>query len=202
MIDGAFLDMFITDKESNKNYKIRSEHSKFTIPTKNECIEMYYNGMLNMHEKPPFDMKYINFAFSKIPSIFPRYSLLVEYIEGSDLSLVLTDEHGLVTEMNQIWSDQCGYLKEELVGHNLSVLQGKESEPEIIERMNEQLKARSKVSEVITNYKSERLGGIKFTNHVVIKPVYVPVGEGVTIADVADRDELKCYFISWISELK
>jgi len=201
MIDGAFLDMFITDKECDKNYKIRSEHSKFTIPTKNECIEMYYNGMLNMHEKPPFDMEYINFAFSKIPSIFPRYSLLVEYIEMSDLSLVLTDEHGLVTEMNQIWSDQCGYLKKELVGKKLDVLQGKDTESDIVNRINGKLKTHNIVSEAITNYKSERLGGIKFTNHVVIKPVYVPNGTGVTIADVADRDELKCYFISWISEL-
>jgi PAS domain S-box-containing protein len=203
MIDGAFLDMFIIDKKSKQRYKIRSEHSKFSIPSKNECIEMYYNGLFNMHESPPFDMAKIHLAFSNIPPVFPSYSLLVEYIETSEISLVLTDERGLVEELNESWSNLCGYTKQDIEGKTLELLQGKETDPEIIKEINDKVRQGEEIQTTIVNYKKNKS---TFLNNVFIKPVYVPVGDH-HIAELPDSAntlsniDLKCHFISWISNV-
>ena len=45
-IDGAFLDMFYEEVHPETDMIIHNDnHSKFSIPTKHECILMYYEGL-------------------------------------------------------------------------------------------------------------------------------------------------------------
>lgn len=195
VIDGAFLDLFFETEDKSYGFqKIHSEYSQFSVPTRSECIEMYYSGYLNKYPDTPPNRKMVpRLPFENIPSVFSSYKQLYKHVHQAGIPLVLTDEAGVVITLNEEWTLVCNYTLEQLRGSSLKKIQGAETDPSTVNKINTMLEKDEYVDEVVINYKN---GGVRFLNRVRIKPVFVPN------ADPHSPYLLTRYFISQATDLK
>lgn len=105
MIDGAFLDLFFDSKENTSSFeKVHSQYSQFTLPSREECIEMYYSGYLNSYPNV-LPNRYISrvTTFETIPIVFSHYNQIVSFVKCSLYPIAVSDETGLIFQASRLW---------------------------------------------------------------------------------------------------
>ncbi|MCR6109360.1 PAS domain-containing protein [Bacillus sp. A301a_S52] len=103
-------------------------------------------------------------------------------LEKTHLVFILTDpdqEDNPIIYANEGFTALTGYSQEEVIGQNCRLLQGKDTDPETINKLNEAIKNRQPISVQILNYKKN---GESFWNLLHIDPIYL-------------EDEDKYYFV-------
>jgi len=93
-------------------------------------------------------------------------------IEASPHGLVLLDArqmHTPATYVNPAFLQITGYAPEEVIGRDLSFLEGPDTSPEHVSLIYEGLKNQTEVDVVIKNYRKD---GSWFWNHLMIRPVF------------------------------
>ncbi len=82
------------------------------------------------------------------------------------------DSHRLlVYYVNEAWESLCGYAKEEIMGKSLSVLQGSDTDMEVVTILDDAILNSFDVSALIKNYKKN---GESFMNRLRIVPLALP----------------------------
>ena len=74
-----------------------------------------------------------------------------------------------ITHVNAPWCEMCGYTQEEVEGHPNSILQGPETDEEILADLMSSVHRGEPTSATLVNYKK---GGQRFVNQVQVMPVY------------------------------
>lgn len=105
VFDGAFLDLFFeVDADADKFQRIQSEYSKFTMPTRTDCIEMYYSGFLNPYLRVPTNRNLTTTApFETIPVVFSCVRQLSKFVKKSTQAIALLDGDGVTLETSRDW---------------------------------------------------------------------------------------------------
>jgi len=87
--------------------------------------------------------------------------------------MVVCEQSGKIVRLNAAWTQLCGYTQEEMVGCNLSVLQGPATDMASVHRLLEQVAAQRTSSTELVNYdRSSR----PFKHTVRVTPLQVPDG--------------------------
>lgn len=97
-------------------------------------------------------------------------------VAAAPIGIVVTDPQAPdnpVIYVNEEFSAITGYAPDELIGRNLRLLQGPQSEPEAIAAMHEAIANARAVAITLTNY---RKSGDAFPMRVDIRPVFTPDG--------------------------
>ena len=81
---------------------------------------------------------------------------------------VLFDKRGKVLEVNQAWLDVCGFHKEEVLGHTMRIIQGRDTEARKVRQLLDACAKRTPLDITLTNYTKDRT---KFSNHLQLKPL-------------------------------
>ena len=74
-----------------------------------------------------------------------------------------------ITHVNAPWCEMCGYTQEEVEGLPNSILQGPETDQEILADLMSSVHRGEPTSATLINYKK---GGQRFVNQVQVMPVY------------------------------
>ncbi|WP_255195371.1 PAS domain-containing sensor histidine kinase [Halorarius litoreus] len=90
------------------------------------------------------------------------------------ITIADADDDQPLTYLNDAFAEITGYDREEALGRNCRFLQGKETEPETVERLHDAIEAGEAVSVELRNYRKD---GTEFWNHLEISPVYDNAGE-------------------------
>mmetsp|Transcript_40342 Transcript_40342/g.91376 ORF Transcript_40342/g.91376 Transcript_40342/m.91376 type:complete len:295 (-) Transcript_40342:723-1607(-) len=96
---------------------------------------------------------------------------LSEALNNQHDAVVLTDSNPpyAITHVNQRWSEMCGYTLEEVEGHTNRILQGPDTDQELVEEMMARVRRGESASATLVNYKK---GGERFVNQVQVTPVF------------------------------
>lgn len=86
-------------------------------------------------------------------------------------AVTITDASGAVEWVNDSFVQITGYSFEEVRGKNMRMLQGMETDPAVVKRINERLRQGNSVSEELINYSKQ---GRKFWVKLNITPVFNP----------------------------
>ena len=119
-------------------------------------IEASYNPILDMDGKP---FKIVKFAtdISEAMRQREKLSLLSLVADGTDNSVLITDDQGLIEYVNPGFTRLTGYTMEEVAGRRPgSFLQGPRTDTQTIERIRENLLRRQPFYEEILNYSKTR----------------------------------------------
>ena len=95
-----------------------------------------------------------------------------EMIENSPIAAVVSNPRlpdNPIVECNQPFLDLTGYARDEVIGRNCRFLRGPETEPWLIDKMREGIRAPRPVLVEIVNY---RKNGTAFRNAVMIVPLF------------------------------
>jgi len=95
-----------------------------------------------------------------------------EMIENSPIAAVVSNPRlpdNPIVECNQPFLDLTGYSRDEVIGRNCRFLRGPETEPWLIDKMREGIRAPRPVLVEIVNY---RKNGTAFRNAVMIVPLF------------------------------
>merc|ERR1719213_867436 len=86
-------------------------------------------------------------------------------------AIVMTQAHPphKITHVNHPWCEMCGYTMEEVEGLTNSILQGPETDMQMVEALMKSARKGEASSPTLVNYKK---GGVRFVNQVAIQPVY------------------------------
>jgi PAS domain S-box-containing protein len=96
--------------------------------------------------------------------------------DEAEMSVVFSDPYSLDNPMIYVsdeFETQTGYLPEEAVGKNCRFLQGPETSKHAIEAIRQGLKAETRFTIDILNYRKD---GSAFVNRLRIRPIYDPSG--------------------------
>lgn len=92
--------------------------------------------------------------------------------------------------VNEAWAELTGYDEEHMLGRNPRVLQGPETDPEVVDDLATAIEKEEPTTVEIRNYRSD---GTPFWNELTVAPVYDDAGELVHYVgfqnDVSDRKE-------------
>jgi PAS domain S-box-containing protein len=105
-------------------------------------------------------------------------------VVATDRSFTITDplrDDDPLVWVNPSFTTLTGYPADEVVGRNCRFLQGRNTDPAAVQRINEALKRRLPVTEVLLNYRRD---GTAFWNQVAISPVFDGAGELVNFVGV------------------
>lgn len=94
-----------------------------------------------------------------------------------DMSVVITDPskpNNPMVFISDEFEQQTGYTPASLLGQNCRVLQGPETNPKAIEAIQCGLKARTRLTIDILNYRKD---GTKFVNRLRIRPLFDEAGK-------------------------
>ena len=86
-----------------------------------------------------------------------------------NIAVILTDNHRKIIWVNEDFTEITGYALHEVLGKKPSILQGRDSEQEVVERMRSCLESGISIREQLTNY---RKNGEKYICKLVIHPIY------------------------------
>lgn len=145
---------------------MRYLRNKITLDVKSECA-MWGSGVTgNQHAnaKGGFSM-----ATDQSDQSFLR-SLLEE--DETDMSVVFSDPHDKDNPMIFVSDEfgiQTGYSVAEALGRNCRFLQGPETNPSAVEAIRQGLKAETRFTIDILNYRKD---GSPFVNRLRIRPIY------------------------------
>ncbi len=104
------------------------------------------------------------------------FSKLLEEDE-TEMSVVFTDPHEPDNPMIYVspeFEHQTGYTVEEAVGRNCRFLQGPETDADAVEAIRAGLRARTRFTIDILNYRKD---GTPFVNRLRIRPIFDDAGE-------------------------
>lgn len=102
-------------------------------------------------------------------------SLLEE--DETDLSVVFSDPSlpdNPMIYVSEEFERQTGYAAAEAVGRNCRFLQGPETNPHTVEALRQGLRAQTRFTIDILNYRKD---GSIFVNRLRIRPIYDPIGQ-------------------------
>lgn len=96
---------------------------------------------------------------------------LAEALSDQDNAVVLTQPHPpyMITHVNEPWSKMCGYTNEEVEGMPNSILQGPETDQNLLQDLMMSVRRGEPTSATLVNYKK---GGERFVNQVKVQPVF------------------------------
>lgn len=109
-------------------------------------------------------------------SLDDRYIQSLLEQDEKEMSVVFSDPHSPDNPMifvSEEFETQTGYTPEEAVGQNCRFLQGAETNPHAVEAIRQGLKAQTRFTIDIVNYRKD---GEPFLNRLRIRPIYD--GEG------------------------
>ena len=100
------------------------------------------------------DFEYLNNYSLKTLSML-NIDSIINYIK-SDYSkaYLISDIYGNILNVNNKWCTMCSYNYDELIGKNCNILNGEETDKNIIKKFNEELKNNGKSKMNIINYNS------------------------------------------------
>lgn len=112
----------------------------------------------------------MNIEMEKDPGIIPQVlsQILDTCVNGITLSDPDLPDNPIVYA-NQIFLKITGYSENEVIGRNCRFMQGKDTEPELLERIRKALDSRTPVEVTLTNY---RKNGSRFLNQLTIRPLF------------------------------
>jgi PAS domain S-box-containing protein len=84
------------------------------------------------------------------------------------IAVILTDAQQHILWVNQDFTHITGYTLPEVIGKNPRLLQGKDTEPDAVERIRKSLNDRVPVKDELTNYRKD---GVPYKCRLVIYPV-------------------------------
>lgn len=121
----------------------------------------------------------------------PETAEIIRAIDEAPVGMTLTDPSlpdNPVVYMNETWEDVTGYDSEEVLGRNLRMLQGPETDPQSIQALAAAVENETPVTVDLRNYRKD---GTPFWNELTIAPIHDEDGEIVHYAgfqnDVTDR---------------
>lgn len=96
---------------------------------------------------------------------------IADALNNTSDAVVMTQPHPPynITHVNEPWCVMCGYTQEEVEGQPNSILQGAETDREILHDLMTSVERGEPTSATLVNYKK---GGVKFVNQVTVQPVY------------------------------
>jgi len=96
---------------------------------------------------------------------------LAEAIDNSTDAVVLTNPEPpyTITHVNQPWCEMCGYTLEEVEGLTNSILQGPETDMQMVDSLMKSAKRGEPAHATLVNYKN---GNVRFVNQLTVRPVY------------------------------
>ena len=97
-------------------------------------------------------------------------------IENSPIAAVVSDPNltdNPIIECNKAFLELTGYKRDEVIGRNCRFLRGPETDPRMIDKMREAIRAPKPVLVEVVNY---RKNGEPFCNAVMIVPLYDEAG--------------------------
>lgn len=99
-------------------------------------------------------------------------------LEGDEeeMSVVISDPHlpdNPMIYVSREFEHQTGYSAEEVIGQNCRFLQGRDTSPFAVEAIRFALKAQTRFTIDILNYRKD---GTPFVNRLRIRPIYDPEG--------------------------
>jgi len=100
-----------------------------------------------------------------------RQVTLSDAVNNSYDAVVLTEPHPpyCITHVNQRWSEMCGYTLEEVEGQTNKILQGPETDQELLDDIMSSVRRGQPASATLVNYKK---GGERFVNQVQVQPIF------------------------------
>jgi PAS domain S-box-containing protein len=102
-----------------------------------------------------------------------QVELLEAMLDGSKVATIVTDpskEDNPIIYANKTFEKMTGYDKEETLGHNCRFLQGKDTDPEDLQRIKKSIKNKEGLTLTLRNYRKD---GTPFWNRLSIQPVTV-----------------------------
>ena len=104
------------------------------------------------------------------PSIDGCFVLLcsLKYALPQRTPAALFDSKGAVLDVNNIWLQYCGFKRDEVIGHTMRIIQGKETEASQVTQLLDACKKRTAIRLTITNYTKDR---VKVKNDIDLTPV-------------------------------
>ncbi|HSI68241.1 MAG TPA: PAS domain-containing protein, partial [Planococcus sp. (in: firmicutes)] len=94
-------------------------------------------------------------------------------LDGSKVATIVTDPSKAdnpIIYANKTFEKMTGYGKEETLGHNCRFLQGKDTDPEDLQKIRNAIKNKESLTVVLRNYRKD---GTPFWNRLSIQPVTV-----------------------------
>ena len=98
-------------------------------------------------------------------------------VQMSRMPMILSDPHQddcPIIFCNRAFEKLTGYGQDDIVGHNCRFLQGKDTDPETVDRIRTAIRKREDVHEEVFNYRKDGSG---FWNALYISPVFGTAGE-------------------------
>ena len=97
--------------------------------------------------------------------------LLADALANSTNAVVMTQPTPpyAITHVNQPWCEMCGYTLEEVEGLTNAILQGPDTDKELVNELMASVRRGEGASATLVNYKK---GGVRFVNNVTVQPVY------------------------------
>jgi len=97
-------------------------------------------------------------------------TMLADVLNNKHDAVVLTEakEPYNITHVNQPWCEMCGYTLEEVEGLTNSILQGPETDREVVDALMRNVKRGEPGTATLVNYKK---GGVRFVNQVSVQPL-------------------------------
>lgn len=102
-------------------------------------------------------------------------------------AIILTEPQApfKITHVNKAWCDMCGYSMEEIEGATNAILQGPDTDMNVVKNLMDCVRRNEPAMGTVYNYKK---GGTRFVNEVQIEPVY-------------DENEDICQFMAILHEI-
>ena len=115
-------------------------------------IQATYNAIMDMNGQP---FKVVKFASIVTEDVKRRakFNLLSLVADGTDNSVIITSPNGLIEYVNPGFCRLTGYTADEVLGRKPGkILQGEQTNPATVERMQKKLKAHTPFYDEILNY--------------------------------------------------
>lgn len=104
-------------------------------------------------------------------------SMLASGINHLLTGVLITDPHlpdNPIILANSFFTAMTGYTDDEVIGRNCRFLQGPETDPEVVQEINQALDERMPVTKILLNYRKD---GTPFWNELTISPIFDANGD-------------------------